>query len=96
MNDNAGDIRPCTKWQGEGKDDLPGYKYEPGPQSGFSSWDFPCVTYDPMNASSKKSAMEAALSTGIEELNKMRKELKEEQIKAEFKSTVQREDESDD
>ena len=88
--DNFGDLHPCSKWQGEGKDDLPGVQYAPAAETGFSKWDFPCVTYDANNKTSKKEAMQAALKMGVEEMNNLRKEIEMDYKKEKFREAVQR------
>lgn len=86
--DNEGDVVPCSRWQ-EGGDDLPGFRYKPGANSGFDEWDFPCVSFDPLNETSKKEAMKRALSTGLEELVRVKKEVMDEMKQEAFKATVQ-------
>lgn len=90
--DQYGDICPCSKWQGEGKDELPGFRYSPGKETGFSEWDFPCVTYDKNNPTSKKQAMKAALDMGVNEMIKVRKEIEREEKLESFRKSVQRTD----
>lgn len=87
-SDNAGDIVPCTRFQHD-KDDLPGFSYRPDENSGFSEFDFPCVTYDSLNETSKKEAMKRAMNTGLEELERLKSEVNEELEKERFKETVQ-------
>lgn len=41
-----------------------------------------------MNKTSKKAAMKKAFETGIEELNRVQKEIHEELVKEKFKETV--------
>ena len=88
--DNFGNVAPCSKWQGEGKDELPGYRYNPGAESPFSEWDFPCVTYDVNNSTSQKEAMKAAKKMGLEEMMKISKEIEMEEQKEAFRKSVQR------
>lgn len=90
--DDFGGVAPCSKWQGEGKDELPGYRYSPGADSPHDMWDYPCVTYDANNETSQKEAMKAAKKMGIEQMNKLNKELEQEMAKEKFKAAVQRED----
>lgn len=91
--DQFGDVHPCSKWQGEGKDEQPGFRYAPAAETGFSEWDFPCVTYDPRNKTSKKEAMKAALKMGVEEMTNVRQEIEKEIQVEKFKESVQRHNE---
>ena len=81
--DNFGDVVPCSRWQ-EGKDDLPGFKYSPDENTGFNEWDFPCVTYDASNKTSKKEAMKMALKMGLQEMNETRKEIEKDMKKENY------------
>lgn len=90
--DNFGNIAPCSKWQGEGKDDLPGYQYNPGSESPFHIWDFPCVTYDINNPTSQKEAMKAAKLMGLEQMMEINKELEKDAAMESFRKSVQRDD----
>lgn len=76
-------ICPCTVYDKRG--DKPGYRYK---NDEYAEWDFPCFAYDPMNKTSKKAAMKKAFETGIEELNRVQKEIHEELVKEKFKETV--------
>lgn len=64
----------------------PAFRYNAGP--GHEMFTFPAFAYDPLNATSRKSAMKMAYSTGVEQMEKLQKEVEEEIAKDEMKKAM--------
>jgi hypothetical protein len=63
-------IVPCSSYTKNG--DKPGFRYN---SNEYPEYNFPCFSYDPMNKTSKKAAMKAAILSGEEELERIKDEV---------------------
>lgn len=77
----------CSVYDEKSGKSRPGYRYD----GGEYKYEFPCFTYDPLNQTSRKSAMKAALMTGKEEMERLRKEVEEEMMKEDMKKKMRHE-----
>lgn len=79
----------CSQYDEKSGKSRPGFRYD----GGEYKYEFPCFTYDPLNKTSRKAAMKAAIITGKEEMERLRKEVEEEMMKEEMKKEMKDKDE---
>lgn len=87
-------IVSTTVWDEKTGTSRPAFRYNAG--QGYEAFSFPAFVYDPMNATSRKSAMKMAYNTGIEQIEKLQREVEEEFAKEEMKKAMKKSETSDD